>query len=99
MTPEELLTTEWRESPRWTGIQRPYTAAQVVKLRPSLNIEYSLARQGAEKLWHYMLEKPYVTALGALTGNHAVQQVQAGLDAVYLSGWQVAADANTSGHM
>jgi len=99
MTHEELLTTEWRESPRWTGIQRPYTAAQVVKLRPSLNIEYSLARQGAEKLWHYMLEKPYVTALGALTGNQAVQQVQAGLDAVYLSGWQVAADANTSGHM
>jgi isocitrate lyase len=99
LLPADVLATEWNESPRWHGITRPYSTAQVLSLRPSVHIEYSLARRGAEKLWNDLKEKPYVASLGALTGNQAVQQVQAGLDAIYLSGWQVAADANTSGQM
>ncbi|MDH4032004.1 MAG: isocitrate lyase [Chromatiales bacterium] len=95
----ELLSKEWKESPRWKGTQRPYSAEDVVRLSGSVEIEYSLARLGAEKLWSYIHEKPFVNALGALTGNQAMQQVRAGLDAIYLSGWQVAGDANLSGEM
>ncbi len=84
---------------RWVGITRPYTRADVERLQPTLKIEYSLAQQGARRLWHLMHDEPYVSALGALTGNQAVQMVRAGLQAVYVSGWQVAADANTSGQM
>lgn len=84
---------------RWNGIIRDYTTADVEKLRGSVKIEYSLARQGAERLWELLNSKNHVNALGALTGNQAVQQVRAGLEAIYLSGWQVAADANLSGHM
>ncbi len=90
----EALEREWAESPRWKGVQRGYTAAEVVRLRGSVQVEYTLARNGAEKLWKKMNEQPYVNALGALTGNQAMQQVKAGLQAIYLSGWQVAADAN-----
>ncbi len=93
----EVLTKSWENEPRWQGIERPYTAEQVVRLRSSVQIEYTLARLGAERLWHLMGSEPYVQALGALTGNQAVQQVLAGLKAIYLSGWQVAADANTAG--
>jgi len=95
----DLLRKEWAESPRWKGIQRPYSAEDVVRLSGSIQIEYTLARVGAEKLWSYIHEKPFVNALGALTGNQAMQQVRAGLDAIYLSGWQVAGDANLSGEM
>jgi isocitrate lyase len=93
------LVTAWSTDPRWKGIERPYTAEEVVNLSGSFQIEYSIARQGAERFWQLLHEKPYVAALGALTGNQAVQQVQAGLDAIYLSGWQVAADANLAGEM
>src|SRR5918911_2289344 len=92
------IEQEWR-SPRWEGITRPYTAEDVARLRGSIKIEYTLARMGAERLWKLMHEKNYVRALGALTGNQAMQQVKAGVDAVYLSGWQVAADANLAGQM
>ncbi len=95
----EQLEKEWNESPRWKGITRPYSGAEVVKLRGSLPIEYSLAKHGSETLWRYFATMPYVNALGALTGNQAMQQVRAGLKAIYLSGWQVAADANLSGQM
>jgi isocitrate lyase len=95
----ELLNKEWKESPRWKDTQRPYSAEDVVRLSGSVEIEYTLARVGAEKLWSYIHEKPFVNALGALTGNQAMQQVRAGLDAIYLSGWQVAGDANLSGEM
>lgn len=94
----EQLEREWRESPRWQGIQRPYSAADVVRLRGSVTIEYTLAKLGAQRLWELMQTEPYVAALGALTGTQAVQMVQAGLKAIYLSGWQVAADANLSMH-
>jgi isocitrate lyase len=87
------------ESERWAGIERPYSAEDAVRLRGSVRIEYTLARMGAERLWELMHKEPYVKALGALTGNQAVQQVKAGLKAIYLSGWQVAADANLAGHM
>ena len=90
------LSSEWNESPRWAGVKRPYAAEDVVRLRGSLRVEHTLARQGAEKLWRMMHELPFVHSLGALTGNQAVQQVKAGVPAVYLSGWQVAADANDS---
>jgi isocitrate lyase len=93
----ETLARSWASEPRWQGIVRPYTAEQVVKLRSSVLVEHTLARVGAERLWRLMHEEPYVPALGALTGNQAVQQVLAGLKAIYLSGWQVAADANTAG--
>src|SRR5918911_4916866 len=88
----------WK-SERWAGIERPYSAEDVVRLRGSVRIEYTLARMGAERLWELMRNEPYVKALGALTGNQAVQQVKAGLKAIYVSGWQVAADAHLAGHM
>jgi isocitrate lyase len=90
------LERDWRENPRWQGIQRPYSAADVIRLRGSVQIEYTLAKLGAQRLWELMHSEPYVAALGALTGTQAVQMVQAGLKAIYLSGWQVAADANLS---
>jgi len=93
------LKESWELDKRWKGITRPYSAEDVLKLRGSVDIEYTLARRGAEKLWMYLNEEAYINALGALTGNQAVQQVKAGLKAIYLSGWQVAADANLSGHM
>src|SRR5438094_29468 len=89
----EQLEKEW-DSPRWQGITRDYSAEDVVRLRGSVKVEHTLARRGAERLWSLMHELPYVAALGALTGNQAVQQVKAGLKAIYLSGWQVAGDAN-----
>ncbi|CUU35872.1 isocitrate lyase [Armatimonadetes bacterium GXS] len=92
----EQLERDWRENPRWQGIQRPYKAEDVVRLRGSVRIEYTLAKLGAQRLWELMHTEPYVAALGALTGTQAVQMVQAGLKAIYLSGWQVAADANLS---
>jgi isocitrate lyase len=95
----EQLEKEWAESPRWKGIKRGYGAEEVVKLRGSLPIEYTLAHTGADKLWKLINEEPFVNALGALTGNQAMQQVKAGLKAIYLSGWQVAGDANISGEM
>ncbi len=93
------IELDWKTNPRWRGIERSYTAADVVRLRGTLPIEHSIARHTAEKLWRFMAEKPYVNALGALTGNQAMQQVKAGLDAIYLSGWQVAGDANLAGEM
>ena len=93
------LQESWEMNPRWSGVERPYTAEEVIKLRGSVDIEQTLARRGAEKLWKLVNEENFVNALGALTGNQAVQQVKAGLKAIYLSGWQVAADANLSGHM
>ncbi|HEY8540670.1 MAG TPA: isocitrate lyase [Steroidobacteraceae bacterium] len=95
----EQLRQDWQTNPRWKGIVRNYKPEDVVRLRGSVHIEYSLARLGAEKLWKYVNEKPFVNALGALTGNQAMQQVKAGLDAIYLSGWQVAGDANLAGEM
>jgi isocitrate lyase len=99
MRNENTLEKQWNTDPRWKGITRPYTAADVVRLRGSIQIEYTLARLGAERLWWLLHNESYVPALGALTGNQAVQQVQAGLKAIYLSGWQVAADANNAGQM
>ena len=93
------LEREWTENPRWKGVDRPYDAAEVFRLRGSITIEHTLARMGSEKLWRLMHEDPFVNALGALTGNQAMQQVRAGLKAIYLSGWQVAADANNAGQM
>jgi isocitrate lyase len=95
---DELART-WRESPRWRGIERGYEPRAVVRLRGTIAVEHSIARLTAEKLWRYLDDMPFVNALGALTGNQAMQQVKAGLDAIYLSGWQVAADANLSGEM
>jgi len=89
----------WESDPRWKGITRPYTWADVESLRGSMRIEHSLARHGAETLWNLLQTEPYVAALGAMTGNQAIQQVRAGLKAVYVSGWQVAADANNAGEM
>src|SRR5256886_6340595 len=89
----------WSANPRWAGVTRPYTAEDVERLRGSLRIEYTLARNGAERLWELLHSRSYVPALGAMTGNQAVQQVQAGLQAIYVSGWQVAADANDAGQM
>jgi isocitrate lyase len=93
------IQQEWRDDPRWAGIERPYSAEDVLRLRGTIHIEHSMARLMAEKLWTYLHEKSFVNALGALTGNQAMQQVRAGLDAIYLSGWQVAADANLAGQM
>src|SRR5579875_2559559 len=93
------LQESWEMDSRWKGTTRPYTAEDVIKLRGSIDIEHTLARRGAEKLWKLLNEEDYINALGALTGNQAVQQVKAGLKAIYLSGWQVAADANLSGQM
>jgi isocitrate lyase len=99
LPPAEELRRQWADSPRWRGIQRGYQAEDVVRLRGTIPVEHSIARLTAEKLWRYMNEKPFVNALGALTGNQAMQQVKAGLDAIYLSGWQVAGDANLAGEM
>jgi isocitrate lyase len=96
---QDRLTDEWKNNPRWGGIERPYTADDVLRLRGSVHIEHTLARLGAERLWELLQTEPYVHSLGALTGNQAVQQVQAGLKAIYVSGWQVAADANNAGQM
>jgi isocitrate lyase len=93
------LEKEWAENPRWKGIQRGYTAADVVRLRGSLHVEHTLAKRGAQKLWNLINTEPFVNSLGALTGNQAMQQVKAGLKAIYLSGWQVAGDANSNGEM
>ena len=96
---QECMNHEWANNPRWSGIERPYTAEDVLRLRGSVHIEHTLARLGAERLWELLHTEPYVNALGAVTGNQAVQQVQAGLKAIYVSGWQVAADANNAGQM
>jgi len=93
------LLQDWATNPRWAGIERPYTAEDVVKLSGSVQIEYTLARLGAEKLWKKLNTEHFVAGLGALTGNQAIQEAQAGLQAIYLSGWQVAADANLAGEM
>jgi len=93
------LNKQWQSDARWTGILRPYSGEDVVKLRGSIQVEHTLARLGAERLWKLLHTEPYVAALGALTGNQAVQQIKAGLNAIYLSGWQVAADANNAGQM
>lgn len=93
------LENEWATNPRWKGVKRGYSAADVVRLRGSMFIEHTLAKRGAEKLWSLLSTEPFVNALGALTGNQAMQQVKAGLKAIYLSGWQVAGDANSNGEM
>ena len=95
----EAIKEDWEENPRWRDVKRDYTAADVVRLRGSLLIEHTLAHRGAEKLWRLVTTTPYVNTLGALTGNQAMQQVKAGLKAIYLSGWQVAADGNDSCQM
>ncbi|ABS21189.1 isocitrate lyase [Bacillus cytotoxicus] len=95
----QQLQEDWELNARWKGITRPYSAEDVIRLRGSIDIEHTLARRGAEKLWNMLHTEDYIHALGALTGNQAMQQVKAGLKAIYLSGWQVAADANLSGHM
>ena len=89
----------WGVDARWSGITRPYTPEDVLRLRGSVTIQHTLATLGAKRLWESMNRLPYVPALGALTGNQALQQVKAGLPAIYLSGWQVAADANLAGQM
>jgi len=103
----DLITTEeireldnyWRNDPRWRGITRNYSAEKVLRLRGSVKVEHTIADQMSRKLWKLLNSEPYVNALGALTGNQAVQMVQAGLKAIYLSGWQVAADNNLAGSM
>jgi isocitrate lyase len=95
----EQLQNTWATDARWAGIKRGYTAEEVVRLRGTVSIDHSLAQLGAKKLWASLNEKPFVNALGAMTGNQAMQQVKAGLKAIYLSGWQVAADANLAGEM
>jgi isocitrate lyase len=95
----DQLQREWTESPRWRGVTRAYSAKDVVRLRGSVHIEYSLARRGAEKFWGLLHSETVVSALGALTGNQAVEEVQAGLKAIYCSGWQVAGDGNSTGDM
>ena len=95
----EQLSMDWNNSARWSGITRGYGAEEVVRLRGTVHVEHSLARRGAERLWRDLHAEPFVNALGALTGNQAMQQVRAGLKAIYLSGWQVAADANLAGEM
>lgn len=95
----DALVADWSTNPRWKGIERPYTAEEVVNLSGSYKIEYTIAKLGAERLWNKLNSQDWVAGLGALTGNQAIQEVQAGLEAIYLSGWQVAADANLSGEM
>ncbi|KQU14989.1 isocitrate lyase [Bacillus sp. Leaf13] len=95
----QQLQQSWENDARWTGIKRPYSAEEVIKLRGSIDIEQTLARRGSEKLWNLLNTEDFINALGALTGNQAMQQVKAGLKAIYLSGWQVAADANIAGQM
>jgi isocitrate lyase len=93
------LAHEWETNPRWQGIKRPYSPEEVVRLRGSIKIDYTLAQVGAERLWSLLHTEDYIPALGALSGNQAMQMVRAGLKAIYLSGWQVAADANLAGQM
>ncbi len=95
----QKLQKDWDTNPRWAGIRRGYSAADVIRLRGSIQIEHTLAKRGAEKLWGLLHTEPFVNTLGALTGNQAMQQVKAGLKAIYLSGWQVAGDANVAGEM
>ncbi|PYQ59504.1 MAG: isocitrate lyase [Acidobacteria bacterium] len=95
----KAIERDWDSNPRWRGITRDYSAEDVLRLRGSIDIKYTLAEMGAERLWQLLNDEPFVAALGALTGNQAMQQVRAGLKAIYLSGWQVAADANLAGHM
>jgi len=95
----DQLRNDWNSNPRWAGVQRPYSAEEVVRLRGTVAVEHSIASLGANKLWHSLNTEPFVNALGAMTGNQAMQQVKAGLKAIYLSGWQVAADANLGGQM
>jgi isocitrate lyase len=95
----QQLVTDWTINPRWVGIERPYTAEKVVTIQGSYQIEHSIARHGAEILWKKLNNQSWVAGLGALTGNQAIQEVEAGLEAIYLSGWQVAADANIAGEM
>ncbi len=95
----QKLQKDWSENPRWKGIKRNYSAADVVRLRGSVQVDHSLAKRGAERLWRDLGKEPFINALGALTGNQAMQQVKAGLKAIYLSGWQVAGDANLAGEM
>jgi len=95
----QRLQKEWTENQRWKGIKRGYTADEVVRLRGSVVVEHTLAKRGSERLWKLLGEEPFVNSLGALTGNQAMQQVKAGLKAIYLSGWQVAGDANVAGEM
>jgi len=99
MTTKEQIEKDWAENPRWEGIERPYSAEDVLRLRGSVKIEYTIAKIGAERLWNLMKTTDYVNALGALSGGQAIQQIQAGLQAIYCSGWQVAADANAAGQM
>ncbi|MDX1514836.1 MAG: isocitrate lyase, partial [Gammaproteobacteria bacterium] len=98
-TEVQALKKDWSENPRWIGVERTYGAEDVVRLRGSVQIEYTLARHGADRLWKMLAEEPYVNSLGALTGNQAMQMAKAGLKSIYLSGWQVAADANNAGEM
>jgi len=93
------LEQDWKNNPRWDGVERPYSAEEVVNLRGSIQIEHTLAKKGSEKFWNKLQTQDVVCALGAVTGNQAIQEIQAGLDAVYCSGWQVAGDANTAGTM
>ena len=95
----QALITDWTTNPRWNGIERPYTAEKVITLQGSYQIEHSIARRGSEILWKKLNNQDWVAGLGALTGNQAIQEVEAGLEAIYLSGWQVAADANIAGEM
>ncbi|MDR6369383.1 isocitrate lyase [Chryseobacterium bernardetii] len=95
----QALEQDWLTNPRWNGVKRPYTAAEVLKLRGSYTIDYTIATEMSKKFWDKLNTQDYVAGLGALTGNQAVQEVDAGLEAIYLSGWQVAADANLSGEM
>ena len=94
-----LPTNHWSGDPRWAGVTRPYAHSDVLRLRGSIQIEYTLGRLGAERLWNLMHTEPYVPALGAITGNQAIEMVEAGLQAIYASGWQVAADNNTAGEV
>jgi len=93
----DALELDWRSNSRWAGVTRPYSAKDVEQLRGSIHVEHTLARLGAERLWHLLHTENSVRALGAVTGNQAVQQVKGGLHAIYVSGWQVAADANNAG--
>jgi len=101
ITDEDIRTLEnyWRNDPRWRGVTRNYSGENVLRLRGTLKIEHTVADQTSRKLWALLNREPYVNALGALTGNQAVQMVEAGLKAIYLSGWQVAADNNLAGSM
>ncbi len=93
------IKKDWKENPRWKGVKRPYTAEEVVSLQGNIEVEYSIAKATSKKLWDKLNAKPFVAGLGALTGNQAIQEITAGLEAIYLSGWQVAADANLAGSM